>query len=365
MRIIVKYFANTHRVTLFMIKPIDSPYNGSCVPIHAYGYLPHINTNSFSWSYCGTLTPEEINEVFGRPVDPTPIASVPDREFKDVAEFLVELFPYSIVPESILSEFEIQRDREFAAILASAFRQPCRAEAPKLLYKALKTYETKCDQGSHCQIIRMTLARNELHGTSFDRGALVGLLTRVYLIIARDAALKELSFVDADTSSSKPGMVRTVSVIVKDFLTSLLPESALEEAILAEVQDYVLNFSHFDQVSRNISYVNKEFLYQVWCRALFNAGSFSLSSTSCSSLITKIILTSLLTSDIVIISAFKLGTKRSSFFKSCLKRSQLRLLTQNTASGNDHGIQLDERLQGATRGSTSDQGVSGSSSVLA
>ncbi|KAL0954555.1 hypothetical protein HGRIS_003519 [Hohenbuehelia grisea] len=162
-------------------------------------------------------------------------------------------------------------------------------DAPSEPMLAIAAAEVMTRPGNHSeyQQTMASLVQALILNDVVDRGSLGELLARTYIIIARDAALNGQSFVDT-SSPLNPGKVRPVPL--KSFLTSLLPGIAFGKvtfktvgtgkkkqqqkdttinpvhgvAMLDEVQDYVLNFTHFVQVSQNISFVDKEFLYRTW-----------------------------------------------------------------------------------------------------
>lgn len=94
---------------------------------------------------------------------------------------------------------------------------------------------------------------------AIDRGSLGELFARIYLIVARDAALGGLSFLAGSNTNTH---IRPVSL--KAFLSSLVNPDNLRPELLKEADDYVLNFTHFARVTKSISSFSSDLLYRSW-----------------------------------------------------------------------------------------------------
>ncbi|KAL0945338.1 hypothetical protein HGRIS_000836 [Hohenbuehelia grisea] len=91
-----------------------------------------------------------------------------------------------------------------------------------------------------------------------EKGTLGELISRLFLTIARDAALGCRPFVDLSEN------ITTVSL--HEFFVALLGDSFYEgkPEIVQELKQYVINFTHFVQISHNISLLTPTLLYHAW-----------------------------------------------------------------------------------------------------
>lgn len=113
-----------------------------------------------------------------------------------------------------------------------------------------------------------------------ERGLQGELLARIILVVTRDCALPlnaaGLPVVyHHDTATAEP-VIETITL--GKFLTALLGDSlekvstrkgehagsASVEALKKWAQPYVLNFTHFAQVTKNITFLSSEFLFECW-----------------------------------------------------------------------------------------------------
>lgn len=109
-------------------------------------------------------------------------------------------------------------------------------------YTAVKRLKNETYQ----ETIEVLVNRLILQQDVVDRGTMGELASRLILTMAHDAVLVSNSFICTD--ENRPA-VRTVSLL--KFLQELLPEAQWGK-LPDDLDEYVLNFTHFIQMSKNI-----------------------------------------------------------------------------------------------------------------
>ncbi|KAJ8507237.1 hypothetical protein ONZ45_g10369 [Pleurotus djamor] len=107
-----------------------------------------------------------------------------------------------------------------------------------------------------------------------EKGSCGGLMARLYLTIARDAALGDKPFVDPTGVGQK-----VTAVTVNDFFKNLVP-SCVHKKLPQELHDYVVNFSHFAQLSDDLSVLTSQLLHHACCYILAIKTRFKKSPVS-------------------------------------------------------------------------------------
>ncbi|KAL0954573.1 hypothetical protein HGRIS_003533 [Hohenbuehelia grisea] len=132
---------------------------------HIVDATNHLYMNSTAINLLNILTevlpPELTAKLFGGPlaVENATNVQMLKREFQDVAEFLVTLFPYTPPPKKTEENMDAETLSELANLLANAFRQSCRGDAPKRLHGAIKVFDCMYDPALHFgKVVAITAA---------------------------------------------------------------------------------------------------------------------------------------------------------------------------------------------------------------